>query len=262
MKHVFSLIFIIAQCSFLLAQENNPKTKDECHVKNLTLRSVDSSHFLYDLILFDSIFESVSVHPFLIQELGGWNNFVNGIKSDTSVTFMYEGSYKSRLFEGTFHRYQQYYNGIKVNDGGFTILSDNPDVNARPDPSCPTCPEPDPCNEMIFLKPFINENININVVPSITNTQLTSILDITSDDILDQELQIVNNMAGECEYRLVYRLTFIEDDEDESIAWIDAQTGDILHITSNYAFKNGPTADHGIQFMRDSDDGDNTFFEK
>jgi hypothetical protein len=261
MKKLLFCLFVVTFWTQVSSQVFGSFVKEDCNVRNLSLFSRDSSHILYNHIIDEERLGILDLHPFTLDELGGWDNFVDCLKSDSNITFVYVGSTASRLMEGTFHRYAQYYKGIEVVDGGFTITTDNTDVTARPDPPCPGCPEANPCDEVLFLSPYIYENININVNSSITVGQIANILNITITDIVNQELKIIQNITNNCEYRLAYMTIYKSENEGSMVAWLDAHSGDFLYNTTFYSLKDAPTADHGIQYLNDIQVGNKTILK-
>lgn len=231
---------------------------------------MNDSNKLYSYFTDDQRDGIISLHPFNLEEIG-WTDFTNSIKSDPNTTFRYTGSHSSRLFGGYYHRYQQLYKGIEVEDGGFTIRTNTDDIEAIPGP-CDNCPPPtELCDEVYSFAPFIYEDIDISVNPVVTDQQIKEILQPGSSNnnnnnnnynsesgdsapLFTKELRIVNNLGGECEYRLAYIVKYRDSLSVDMAAWVDAHTGQLLYQTHQHYSKNAPTADHGIQFMNDNTD--------
>lgn len=170
----------------------------------------------------------------------------------------YHSSTPSRTLDGTFHKYVQYYKGIEVIDGGFTILTNTEDIQAIAGPPCPGCPPINPCDELQMLSPYIYENMNISTVASITELQFSQVLNVPVSNVSDYELIIVNNIMQNCEYRLTYLVNYTSEEEGEMVGWVDAHSGQFLHKAPLHNNKNAPTANFGSQFMNDTENGNLT----
>lgn len=141
--------------------------KEDCLVRNQTIQNMTNSNPLYTYFIDDERDGIISLHPFILEDIGGWTTFINAVKSDPNITFRYTGSHASRLFDGYYHRYQQLYKGIEVVDGGFTIFTDTEDIEAIPGP-CDNCPPPvDRCDEVHTFAPYIYEGIDSHGSPQI-----------------------------------------------------------------------------------------------
>lgn len=248
----------------LYGQERSSKIKDECLVQNLTFENISDDNALMPYIIDEDRKGIIELHPFTIDEIGGWDELVNSLTDDVDISFRPVGTKVSRLRQGTYHRFQQYYKGIPIEDGGFTILVDSDDPHAYIGPPCEGCPvgPSNPCGGLVHaIAPHIYENIDINITPSINHSSIISYLDgqvIEQDRI---ELKIVNNIKRNCEYILVYQVDYTDARKGELVGWVDARTGEILYKTTRYNNKNAPTADFGTQFMNDRPTGNNTILQ-
>ena len=247
----------------LFGQEKGSKIKDECQVQNLAFENISNDNALMPYIIDEDRRGIIELHPFSLDEIGGWDGLVNSLTDDVAISFSHVGTKVSRLRHGTYHRFQQYYKGIPVEDGGLTILVDSEDPQAYIGPPCPGCPmgPSNPCDLVHAIAPHIYDDININTTPTISHTSIISYLDgqvIESDRI---ELKIANNINRNCEYKLVYQVDYTDAQEGDLVGWIDASTGETLYKTSRHNNKNAPTTDSGTQFMNDQVEGNNTVLQ-
>lgn len=250
MKTVLLSLLLIISSVGLNGQELGTLSKHDCEVMNLTLDRIDSTKSLYDFLLEENLGGVINLHPFTIEDIGGWENFLSNIRVDSNITFAHKLSTPSRLLDGTFHQYKQFYKGIEVIDGGFTILTNNNDIQAVPGPSCPSCPPVEPCSEIQMFSPFIYEDINLSVIPTLSESQLAQTLNVSASEINNIELKVVNNILKNCEYLLVYK-TIYKAEEDHIVGWVDAHSGSLLYESHLNDYKFAPTADFGEQFMND-----------
>jgi hypothetical protein len=145
-------------------------------------------------------------------------------------------------------------------NGGFTILIE-PGPGAIPGPPCEGCPPVDPCGLVMMIAPQIYEGLDASVPtsPLIGLAGIASYLPASAVPAsVEGELRIVDNIKGDCAYRLVWKLHYTDAAQGDRVGWVDAQTGELLNEASRHANKNAPTADWGIQNMPDSEDGNNT----
>ncbi len=135
------------------------------------------------------------------------------------------------------------------------------DIESKP-PPCHNCPPVDSCKDMVaLLSPHIYENISISVTPTISILNIVQSLDTPTAIISGTDLKIVHNLTKNCEYKLVYKVTYVSEAEGDMIGWVDAHTGQLLYKHSPYLFKNAPTADYGIKPMKDTQIGNNTLLQ-
>ncbi len=114
-------------------------------------------------------------------------------------------------------KYQEYYKGVKVS-GGVVFRPDGP-----PGPPTPF----DPCDgepvKPSFIQPTIFSGINIDINPSIDQTDLE---DIIHAEVENVELVISHGLVSECNYNLVWIVDYQSDGRHRS--WIDAHSGNLL----------------------------------
>lgn len=178
--------------------------------------------------------ELESITPFL--ELG----------NDYSLQYL--STRVSRFDENIeFRRYEQYFKGVKVEGGGVTvayrITGDGP-VGTN-----------GPCDELYMISPYIFTEIDINVNPDIDENQLTSIVGGSLSK--QAELVIENNLLGNCNYSLVWRVLY--NDGSPKLSWISAHDGTILKTIDSRININAPTVTYGTQMLNDDNQGSTTF---
>lgn len=198
----------------------------------------------------------IKFHPFNLEDIGGWDNFINAISSDPNSTFKFVRMSKSRLFEGTYFKYKQYYKDIPVKGGGFTILIEPQDVDALIDvdePPCNFCPPPNPCALVSMISPNIFEGISIDTEPELTENSISSILG--GENIRIDKIELNIKQIDKVNYDLIYRVDYYDSSEGELMAQINANTGKLLSKSHHHAHINAPTQDYGEQLMMDKLNG-------
>lgn len=182
----------------------------------------------------------------------------NGVESlypllgiSAANTFLLVDQTPSRLDEATHSRYQQCYNGVKVEGGGYTVSELGP-------------PGGDPCRPVYMLTPYIASGINLNAQPNISETGLKPILlallhqsDTSIHDLaISPELVITHNLLNDCSYRLTWKLGYTQN--GSKLSWIDAHTGAILKTVATDMNINAPTEIYGVQNLNDHTVGNTT----
>lgn len=169
-------------------------------------------------------------------------------------TFLLVDQTPSRLDDATHSRYQQYYNGVKVEGGGYTVSELGP-------------PGGDPCRPAYMLTPYIASGIHLNAQPNISETGLKPILlalvhqsDTSIHDLaISPELVVTHNLLNDCAYRLTWKLGYAQN--GSKLSWIDAYTGAILKTVATDMNINAPTEIYGIQNLNDHTVGNVTKLE-
>ena len=228
--------------SSLTAQENNYQRASLCSNYNAFAKS--------------SQIEQVKPLVSAVRENG--TLFLNPEKADsmellfqkmgvtTGTTFQLVKETKSRLDSTKFFRkYQQYYYGVEVNGGGYTT--------AYIGPGGPT----DPCAEAYMMAPHILTEISLNHNPTVPTTNIPSILGV--QNIENSILLVSHNLNNQCEYRLVWRVTYFKD--YPKISWIDAHSGAVIRTIDSRAGHNAPTITYGPVFLTDRTEGVTTTLE-
>lgn len=115
-----------------------------------------------------------------------------------------------------YYQYQQYHEGVKVDNGGYTILA-APNFGTQPG-----------CDQsgIYGISPAIATGININTTAAISQEEATASVGNTTI-INTSELSIAWGLTEENTYHLTYKIDFWEDNTSYR-AWIDAHNGSIL----------------------------------
>ena len=211
---------------------------NDCPNINLTINN--ENNILNAFRLDKKTYGPIQVHPFTLDDVRGWNSFLSSLNHDSDISFEYVDSESSLMFEGIFHRYQQYFKGVLVEGGGFSILTNPSDVQAIQGPPCLGCPPIGPCDLIEMISPNIYENINIHINASISQNELPTLLNTTEDDIIEVSKQIINLRDINCSYKLVWIVKFRDNKGGPLIAKIDAITGEIIFQTPLKLFKKAP----------------------
>ncbi len=113
-----------------------------------------------------------------------------------------------------FQRYQQYYNGVKVSGGGYTMAFNRPGG-------------PEPCIDFpSMVMPYIKTGITVNTAPDISSEDALDILNLDGVLIIDTQLVISHNLNRDCQFNLTWSVVFQK--QSRVIALVDAHSGDIL----------------------------------
>ncbi len=184
----------------------------------------------------------VDLHPLLGVEQGNSFELINTINSRFNNDRYYQ-------------RYQQYYGGIKVDGGSYTVSA----LHTGGGPV-------DPCDQAYMLSPHILSGINVNKVPGIASRDLDNILNGTvmprggqlTDADVESELVITHNLLNYCEYYLAWKARYINDGAKTS--WIDAHTGNVLKTIESEMNLAAPmaTAAYGTPNLNDQLNGNTT----
>jgi hypothetical protein len=259
MRISFTTIFLLLAFA-LSGQSGKLHQNHECGKANLTLQGMGEANPLYQFLIGEDREGVLKTHPFTLDEAGGWAAFQQALSGNPHIAYEFVSVTKSRLFDGYFVRYQQLYHGIPVVNGGFTILIE-PGPGAIPGPPCEGCPPVDPCGLVMMIAPQIYEGLDASVptTPLIGLTGIASHLPASAIPAsVEGELRIVDNIKGDCAYRLAWKLHYADTAQGQRIGWLDAQTGELLYERSLHDSKNAPTADWGVQWMNDSENEGNT----
>lgn len=167
-----------------------------------------------------------------------------GLDSNTSFELLFtENDFQDTLFY--YSRYQQYYKGIRVDGGGYTVeyirnQTDDPD---------------NPCDNIYSIAPRILTEIIIDTAAEIS---LQSALEyFESDTVYDSELIITHNFLNECEYLLVWRVAYSDTAGGNKCIFIDANTGDSLTTIDLNEYIDAPTITYGTQNLDNLMSGNN-----
>ena len=175
--------------------------------KFISSQSVIESHPLIHRV---TEYQKVYLNPIREENI---DLLFENLNLDKETSFKMVRENRSRLDNLEFYRtYQQYYQGLEVEGGGFTaaLKTNTPD---------------DPCAEIFFLSPNVLTGVNISLDPLTSNEDVRNIL--KTEHIVKQALIISHNLNADCEYNLAWRVECLKDGVPTK-AWIDAQSGKIL----------------------------------
>jgi len=225
----------------------------ECSNYNafLTTETFDSLKYYTDTIYPSGI---MRLDLSKAEEYGGFENLYPLLGVGQETTFELIDTVNSRFSSDRIYlRYQQYYYGVRVEGGGYTIVAYS------------NKPSGDPCAVAYMIVPRIVTGINLDVQPTIASTYLDSILNNSvvqpgnqlSDADVEAELVIMHNLLNNCEYYLSWETKY--PNEGTKISWIDAQTGNVLKTIEGQIDLNAPTEIYGDQNLNDNTVGNTTF---
>lgn len=249
MKKLIFLIITGIKYNLLLYGQDLPyKPISDCSNYNsfLTSGAISSLNYYADTILQNG---TIIFDEFKASEFGSFNSNYSKFNLNNDYTFQFERETPSRFDENySFKRYQQYYKGVKVDGGGYSIK-----VKTGPDNPCgPTA--------AIILTPFLLTNISINTDPIISQQQALQVVDGISNNNILTELAITHNLLNSCEYILTYKLSY-EDGNGNWVAWIDAKNGGLIKKVNLNLEINAPTEIYGQQNLNDRRNGNQTILE-
>ncbi|MFQ5335192.1 MAG: M4 family metallopeptidase, partial [Flavobacteriales bacterium] len=179
------------------------------------------------------------------QEFSGIESLYPLLEVQEGSTFQLVKKTASRFdTDKVYQKYQQYYQGIKVEGGGYTVVS----FMLAPG---------DPCEEEYMLSPFIHSNIDVTTTPDVQSTALDTIL--TNENGIQSELVITLNLLDACQYHLAWKALYSYN--GSKISWVDAHSGSILKTVDADVNLNAPTITYGVQNLDDSTVGNTTTLE-
>lgn len=138
-----------------------------------------------------------------------------------------------------YYKYQQYHQGIKVDNGGYTILAA---PNFGTEPGCDQ-------SGLYGISPAIATGINVNTTASISQEEAATI--VGNNVTNTSELSIVWGLTEASTYHLVYKVDYWEDDTSYR-AWVDAHDGSIVRKVDISMHLNAPTAIYCEQNLDDT----------
>jgi hypothetical protein len=180
-----------------------------------------------------------------MQELNDFNKITELLKYEKETSFTLERETKSFFDDTKYQYYQQYYKGILVDGGGYSK-------------NIPT--DTDPCLAVLAFSANIAYDINLDVVPNISESKLKAILSESfglESDSINSKLVISCNMFNDCSYRLAWRVEY--ESKGFKISWIDAKTGKILKTIDGDSYIDAPTQIYGKRYLEDSKENNTTF---
>lgn len=238
-KSIFILVLIF--CQILLIAQRDYRAKSDCESFNRFLRTEKLAELKS---ISDTIYPSgkIIIDPEKFEDVKDIVNLYPLLELSPDMSFELVKETYSRFQDNLlFRRFQQYYKGVVVEGGGYTASYM---VISTGGPGGPA----GPCDELYTLAPYLFTDIDIDVSPVISESQITSILEVK--EINNANLVIEQNLEGLCEYTLVWKADYFSSRPITS--WINAKNGEILKTIESTMFKNAPTEDYGIQNMDDS----------
>lgn len=154
------------------------------------------------------------------------NEILSFMNLPQDCSFEAKRARKSRFDQNVEYQFhQQYYNGILVSGGGFTLK-----INSQ--------------NKILQFSPNIYENIEVNTTPSVLDSDIKRALNV--DTVYSKELVILDKGAYILAWRVFYTLGMTS-----MHALINAHTNEIL--SNNYLNPNinGTTHTYGVKNMND-----------
>lgn len=138
-----------------------------------------------------------------------------------------------------YYRYQQFHQGIHVDNGGYTILAAPPGAVGGCDQA-----------GLYAISPAIATGINVNTTTAISQEEAAA--SIGNNLVTNtSELSIVWGLTEENTYHLTYKVDYVEDDKPYR-AWIDAHNSSILKKAELNAHLLAPTSHYCEQNLDDS----------
>ncbi len=211
------------------AQESN--ISSDCENFNSFL----SDSFLFESTHFIGPFENGILHVDLSPK-DSLDIILASLDLDTNNSFeliFTDNEFQDSVFY--YSRYQQYYNGLRVDGGGFTVeyirnKVDDPDNT---------------CDNIYSIAPRILTEISVDKDPDIS---LQSALEyFESDTVYQSELLITHNFLNECEYLLIWRISYGDNELGNHCIYIDANSGDSLTTIDLNDYINATTLTYGSQ---------------
>ena len=137
--------------------------------------------------------------------------------------------------------FQQYYQGVPVENGGFTSQFD-----------IPGGPCGDGLYNLVALSPYVFTGIEVNTTPRVEEDELPALITDaeSTTHIYQSELLISHGLTDQCNYNLVYR-TMYSNRAGTYESWVDAHTGDILKIVEAMNHHTAPTQHYGTVTLND-----------
>jgi len=178
----------------------------------------------------DGLLSLIDEHNFTIDSL------LNLISAPSLSDFTLKKEVNSFFDENwIYETYHQYYNGIRVMNGGFIVkkIANQNNLISR-------------------FYPNIFYGISISTSPTIDSTNLVSIL--VANEIFSLELYISDDYNSN--YSLIWEINFLNVNDSSRIAWVDAHSGSIYEITDDFLSLNGTTYTYGVQSLNDYTDDD------
>jgi len=174
------------------------------------LKLITDTIYPYGTMLFDMS---------LADQYNGIDDILTLLGVEDGTTFELDGIYESQFDDGLKTlRFQQFYNGVIVDGGGYSMKIYTHGGGGT-----------GPCDVPSIISPDII-SVDIDVNPDISEGELGDILK-EEEDLLEEidftySLSISHNLLDNCDNILTWKLSYAN--EGRKIAWIDAQSGDVL----------------------------------
>jgi Zn-dependent metalloprotease len=238
------LVLFCLLASLLPAQDGGGSTHLDCSNFNAFLEG-DSVETLRHYA--EEIYPSglIRFNPAKTQYMNSFEDFAPYLEVCDGCTFQLDKAWASRFDEDkTYARYQQYYQGVEVENAGY-IIADGGGSN--------------PCG-ISSLTPFIASAIHLtdmepgfeaadmlNQAGSLLAEQQLPV------NISDYGLVIARGLVEDCDYTLTWKVRY--QHQGSHVAWIDAHTGALLKRRAVDAHLIAPTQVYGDQDMDDTQSG-------
>ncbi len=143
------------------------------------------------------------------------DDLLNLMSLDAGTSFSFVKEFPSRFrADEVSQKYQQYFNGVIVEGGGYTgtFYRQNIGVGAGP------------CDPLAIFSPHILTGITVNTNPTVSSSSVPAILQTGPISYLD--LVVSHDLNKQCNYVLAWKATYMQNGQKTS--WVDAHTGTIL----------------------------------
>jgi len=187
----------------------------------------------------------IRFNPAKTQYMNSFEDFAPYLEVCDGCTFQLDKAWASRFDEDkTYARYQQYYQGVEVENAGY-IIADGGGSN--------------PCG-ISSLTPFIASDIHLaDMEPGF---EAADVLNQAGSLLAEQQLPvhisdyglvIARGLVEDCDYTLTWKVRY--QHQGSHVAWIDAHTGALLKRQAVDAHLIAPTQVYGDQDMDDTQSG-------
>lgn len=203
----------------------------------------------------------VMLNPNKWYERGGADNIgeILGLDQNYRFELKSEVMVRGRIYA----QYQQYYKNIKVENGGFTVTHRASDI---PDDDCLSAyllvlgVQTD--LESVSVNALVKESGLRQILSTrpVSSAIFSNVATVTNQQVsgnIDAELMISTTAAGNCESRLVWKVSYTQEGAKES--WIDARTGALLKVINGFAGLNAPIETQAYANPSLSNPDDNSF---
>jgi Zn-dependent metalloprotease len=239
----FTIIFCLVY-SFLFSQDGAGRYNlNSCSQFNGQIKTAPEQNFINKYRTSNFNNEIYNFNGISINELGGINNLFTSLDNNVNSNFQLNYIRKARSSNKTILEFQHYYKEIKVDGSGFDLLVENEDTNFIPGP-CSNCPPPiEPCDLVYLLSPHVYNAIDLDVNVNLSAAEISSILNINTNEIFHSEKVIRLFHNFDCEYKLLYEVSYKKN--GNKISWIDINSQKILSTFDQGVLLNAPVEQYG-----------------